>query len=152
LNGIDAARIVRKELRSTRILFLTMHADIPLVEDAFGAGASGFITKSSGLQEFLSAVQTVSRGETFISPELAEKLGSILTTVNPPDTAQERVLTTRQRETLQLLAEGKTMKETAAVMNISPRTAECHKYEIMRKLGGKTTADLIRYAVRIKLV
>jgi DNA-binding CsgD family transcriptional regulator len=72
--------------------------------------------------------------------------------VGPQDTTRDRTLTTRQRETLQLLAEGKTRKEAAAIMNISARTAECHKYEIMRKLGGKTTADLIRYAVRIKLV
>jgi DNA-binding NarL/FixJ family response regulator len=152
LNGIDAVRIIRKELRSTKILVLTMHADITLAEEAFGAGAHGFITKTSGTEELLKAIQAVSRGETYITPLLAEKLISILRTAGPQEDSRGQTLTMRQRQILQLLAEGKTMKEAAAILNISTRTAESHKYDIMRKLGGESTADLIRYAVRIKLV
>jgi DNA-binding NarL/FixJ family response regulator len=152
LNGIDAARLIRKELRFTKIMFLTMHADIDLVEEAFRAGATGFVTKTTGAVELLEAIQAVSRGETYVTPLLAGKLASALTTIGPPGSSRAETLTGRQRQTLQLMAEGKTMKEVAAIMNISTRTAECHKYEIMRKLGGATNADLIRYAIRIKLV
>jgi DNA-binding NarL/FixJ family response regulator len=151
-NGIDAARVLRKELRSSKILFLSMHADIPIVEEAFAAGARGFITKTTGVQELLNAIETVSKGETYVTPSLAGKLISVRIAAGPPDISRDVTLTGRQRQTLQLLAEGKTMKEAAAIMNISTRTAECHKYEVMRKVGGATTADLIRYAVRIKLV
>ena len=132
-------------------LFVSMHADPMLVEEAFAAGARGFVTKTTGSDELLRAIQVVSRGETYITPLLAGELISILTTVGPQN-ARQQSLTVRQRQTLQLLAEGKTMKEAAAIMNISTRTAECHKYEIMRKVGGETTADLIRYAIRLKLV
>lgn len=152
LNGIDAARILRKEVRSARLLFLTMHADLPLVEEAFRIGAMGFVLKASGADEFVKAIQSVAKGETYISPLLAGDVISALLTAGPQDSSGATGLTVRQREILQLLAEGKTMKEAAALMQISTRTAESHKYEIMRKLGVQTTAALIRYAVRIKLV
>src|SRR5215471_17106151 len=83
LNGIDAARIIRKELRFTKILFLTMHAEIPILEDAFRAGASGFITKTANSDELVRAVHTVAKGETYITPILAGDLISVLTTPNP---------------------------------------------------------------------
>jgi len=133
LNGIDAARILRKEASSARLLFLSMHADLPLVEEAFRAGASGYVLK-------------------LCTPLLAGDLISTLLTAGPQETSRETTLTLRQREVLQLLAEGKTMKEVAAVLGISTRTTESHKYEIMRQLGVRTSAELIRYAVRIKLV
>jgi DNA-binding NarL/FixJ family response regulator len=152
LNGIDAARIVRKELRSTRILFLTMHSDHFLVEQALRAGAQGFILKASGAQEFLKALRAVARGETYITPALAGDLISTLTTIGLRERQGDEPLTLRQRQLLQLVAEGKTMKEAAALMDISTRTAESHKYEIMRRLGLGTTANLIRHAVELKLV
>jgi DNA-binding NarL/FixJ family response regulator len=152
LNGIDAARILRKEVRSAKLLFLTMHADLPLVEEAFRVGASGFVLKVSGASEFIKAIQSVARGDTYITPLLAGDLISALLTAGPQESSTETTLTLRQRQVLQLLAEGKTMKEAAALMEISTRTAESHKYEIMRKLGVQTTAALIQYAVRIKLV
>src|SRR6516162_4384668 len=152
LNGIDAARIVRKEVRGTKILFLTMHADLPLVEEAFRAGASGFLLKVCDSVEFVKAIHSVARGTTYITPLLAGDLVSSLMKVGPRGMPGEMPLTLRQREVLQLLAEGKTMKEVATIMGISTRTAESHKYEIMRLLGVQTTAELIRYAVRIKLV
>jgi len=152
LNGIDAARILRKEAISAKLLFLTMHADLPLVEEAFRAGASGYILKLCAAEEFIKAIKCVAKGATYVTPLLAGDLISTLLTTGPQDVARESTLTLRQREVLQLLAEGKTMKEVAAQLGISTRTAESHKYEIMRQLGVSTTAGLIRYAVRIKLV
>jgi DNA-binding NarL/FixJ family response regulator len=152
LSGIDAARIVRKELRSTRILFLTMHSEHFLVEQAFRAGAHGFILKASGAHEFLNALRIVARGETYITPALSGDVISTLTTIGPQEQQGDDPLTLRQRQLLQLVAEGKTMKEAATLMHISTRTAESHKYEIMRRLGVETTAKLIRHAVELKLV
>jgi DNA-binding NarL/FixJ family response regulator len=151
LNGIDAARILRKDLPLTRLIFLTMHTDFPLIQEAFRAGASGFVLKMCDSSEFVLAIQSVAKGATYITPMLAGDLISSLITSGPQQ-SDETILTSRQREVLQLLAEGKTMKEAAALMGISTRTAETHKYEIMRQLGVQTTAALIRYAVRIKLV
>jgi DNA-binding NarL/FixJ family response regulator len=152
LNGIDAARILRKEANSSKLLFLSMHADLPLVEEAFRVGASGYVLKLCSAEEFLKAIQSVARGASYITPLLAGDLISTLMTMGRQETSRETTLTLRQREVLQLLAEGKTMKEAAALLGISTRTAESHKYEIMRQLGVRTTAELIRYAVRIKLV
>jgi DNA-binding NarL/FixJ family response regulator len=152
LNGIDAARILRKESSTAKLLFLTMHADLPLVEEAFRVGASGYVLKMCNADEFVRAVQCVARGGTYITPLLAGDLISTLMTAGRHENSHETTLTLRQREVLQLLSEGKTMKEVAAQLGISTRTAESHKYEIMRQLGLRTTADLIRYAVRIKLV
>jgi len=152
LNGIDAARILRKELTSAKLLFLSMHSDLPLVEEAFRAGASGFLLKLCSIDEFIKAIHSVARGSTYITPLLAGDLISTLLTTGAQPTTRETALTSRQREVLQLLAEGKTMKEVAALLGISTRTAESHKYEIMRQLGMQTTAELIRYAVRSKLV
>jgi DNA-binding NarL/FixJ family response regulator len=152
LNGIDAVRILHKEDSSFKVLFLSMHADFPLVEEAFRAGASGYVLKICGADEFIKAIRCVAKGAIYVTPLLAGDLISTLLTIGSQDLARETTLTVRQREVLQLLAEGKTMKEVAGILGISTRTAESHKYEIMRQLGVKTTADLIRYAVRIKLV
>ena len=152
LNGIDATRILQKEGCSAKILFLTMHADLPLVEDAIRAGASGFLLKICDQEEFVKAITTVAGGTIYITPLIAGDLVSSLMRVGPSGTSSETPLTVRQREVLQLLAEGKTMKETATLLGISTRTAESHKYEMMRVLGVETTAALIRYAVRSKLI
>ena len=153
LNGIDATRILQKEGCSAKILFLSMHADLLLVEEAFRAGASGFLLKVCDAEEFVKAIQAVAKGETYITPLLAGDLISSLMTVGHRRAASpEMPLTVRQREVLQLLAEGKTIKETAAVIGLSMRTVEVHKYDIMRLLGVQSTAALIRYAIRFKLV
>jgi DNA-binding NarL/FixJ family response regulator len=152
LNGIDATRILQNERCSAKILCLSMHADLPLVEEALRAGASGFVLKVCDAEEFVKGIQTVAKGMTYITPLLAGDLVSSLMSVGPRDTSRDKQLTGRQREMLQLLAEGKTMNEIATIMGMSKRTAEAHKYEVMRLLGVQTTASLIRYAVRIKLV
>jgi DNA-binding NarL/FixJ family response regulator len=152
LNGIDAARTLRKEVVFSKLLFLSMYADLPLVEEAFRVGASGYVLKICGADELIKAIHSVARGSTYITPLLAGDLISNLLTAGPQHGSGETALTLRQREVLQLLAEGKTMKQVATQLGISTRTTESHKYEIMRQLGVQTTAELIRYAVRIKLV
>ena len=152
LNGIDAARMLRQDIPSIKILFLTMHSDFLLIGDAFRAGASGFVLKSCDMSELVKAIHSIANGSTYITPLLAEDLISILMTTDPRKPSRETPLTSRQREVLQLLSEGKTMKEAADLLGISARTAESHKYEIMRQLGIKSTAALISYAVRVKLV
>ncbi len=152
LNGIDAARRLRKEQIPSKLLFLSMHADLSLVEEAFRSGASGYVLKVCGTDELIKAIRCVAGGGTYITPLLAGDLISSLLTVGSQQNGRETTLTLRQREVLQLLAEGKTMKKVATQLGISTRTTESHKYEIMRQLGIRTTAELIRYAVRMKLV
>jgi DNA-binding NarL/FixJ family response regulator len=152
LNGIDAVRILRREASPAKILFLSMHADFPLVAEAFRVGASGYVLKLCGADEFVKAVQTVARGGTYVTPLLAGDLISTILTAGSNEISREATLTSRQRHVLQLISEGKTMKEVGSLLNISTRTAESHKYEIMRLLGVQTTAALVRYAVQIKLV
>ncbi len=152
LNGIDAARRLRKEQIPSNLRFLSVHADRSLVEEAFRVGALGYVLKICTTEELVKAIRCVAGGGTYITPLLAGDLISSLLTVGSQQNGRETTLTLRQREVLQLLAEGKTMKEVATQLGISTRTTESHKYEIMRQLGIRTTAELIRYAVRIKLV
>jgi DNA-binding NarL/FixJ family response regulator len=151
LSGIDAARMLRQDIPSIKILFLTMHSDLPLVRDAFRIGASGFVLKICDLSELVKAIHAIANGSTYITPVLAEDLISILITTDPKAPSRDTPLTSRQSEVVQLLADGKTMKEAAALLGISARTAETHKYEVMRQLGLTSTAALIRYALRSKL-
>jgi DNA-binding NarL/FixJ family response regulator len=151
VDGIDAARILHREGNGSRILFMSMYADLPLVEEAFRAGASGYVLKSGGTDELVRAIQCIARGGTYVTPLLGDLISSLLAAV-PEQKSRESVLTTRQVEVLRLLAEGRTMKEIGERLNITARTTESHKYEIMRNLGLKTTAELIRYAIRINLV
>jgi DNA-binding NarL/FixJ family response regulator len=152
LNGIEATRLLRKDVPAAKCLFLSMHADLPLVEEAFRVGASGFVLKMCDLSEFVGAIKAVAKGATYITPLLAGDLISVVLTASAKEPAQDTPLTARQLEILQLVAEGKTMKEAASRMGISTRTAESHKYEIMRQLGAQNTAALVRYAIRIKLI
>jgi DNA-binding NarL/FixJ family response regulator len=150
-NGIDAARILRRQGNAAKILFLSMYADLPLVEEAFRTGASGYVLKTGGTDELVKAIQCISRGGTYVTPLLGDLISTLLT-AGPQQKSRAATLTSRQREVLQLLAQGRTMKEIGQLLHITTRTTESHKYEIMRNLGLKTTAELIRYALRINLV
>jgi DNA-binding NarL/FixJ family response regulator len=152
LNGIDACRILVREANPAKLLFLTMHAELPIVVEALQAGALGYILKLCGIDEFVKAVRSVAKGITYITPLVAGDLVSRLLMAKTTEDTHRKTLTLRQREVLQLLAEGKTMKAVASLLGISTRTAESHKYEMMRQIGVQTTAELIRYAVRINLV
>jgi DNA-binding NarL/FixJ family response regulator len=151
LSGIDAARVLLKEPNPPKILFLSMYADLPLVEEAFRAGASGYVLKVGGTEELVKAIQAVYRGGTYVSPLLGDLISTLLA-VGTQQKSRGAALTLRQREVLRFLAEGRTMKEIGQLLNITTRTIESHKYEIMRNLGMKSTAELIRYAMRINLV
>lgn len=149
MGGIQAMRVLQKERCRAKILVLTMHAELQMIEEAFRSGACGIVLKSSGPEEFVRAVQLVAEGATYITPLLAGDLIASLMKARDQSTAHEP-LTLRQREVLRLIAEGHTMKQVAAFLGISTRTAEGHKYETMRALGVPTVAELIHYAIRME--
>jgi DNA-binding NarL/FixJ family response regulator len=152
LNGIDAVRQLRAEGIRSKVIVLTMHADVDLAVDAFRAGASGYLLKLSAGDELMTAIQEVQSGRMYLTSLVAKDLTTVLmeAQTRPEDTGPP--LTPRQREVLQLIAEGRTAKEIAAVLHISARTAESHKYEMMQTLGLGTTAELIQHAIRLRLV
>jgi DNA-binding NarL/FixJ family response regulator len=152
LNGLEAVRQIKKQLPRTRIVILTMHAEAEMAVQAFRAGAAAYILKISSGEELVKAIGEVSQGRAYLSPLITRDLISIMIEARDDSTAKESRLTPRQREVLQLIAEGRTMKEVASILKISPRTAETHKYDMMEILGVETTAALIRYAMRLKLI
>jgi DNA-binding NarL/FixJ family response regulator len=151
LNGLDAIRQIRASYPGTKFVVLTMHEDASIAVSAFRAGARGYVLKVSPEEEFITAIEHVAKGQAYVSPLVAKDLIDVLIEAARPESEKRDRLTPRQREVLQLIAEGRTMKEVATILNISPRTAESHKYEIMQVLGVETTAALVQYAVRAKL-
>jgi DNA-binding NarL/FixJ family response regulator len=152
LNGVDAIRQIRSTRPAVKVIVLTMHRDTQLAVSAFRAGASGYVLKLSPAEELIAAIEQVAQGRSFVTSLLAKDLISVLIEAGRDAPTGEAALTSRQREVLQLIAEGRTMKEVASILHISPRTAESHKYEIMQVLGVDTTAALVQYAMRLKLV
>jgi DNA-binding NarL/FixJ family response regulator len=147
LNGIDAARKLKKVLPDTKLIFVTMHADQAYVNEAFKAGASGYLLKRSAGTELLQAVQSVMDGQCYVTPLVAKGLVESAITRKMPAALTDKPLTGRQREVLQLVAEGKTVKEIASVLTLSPKTVEFHKSQIMTLLDLHTTAELTKYAL-----
>ena len=147
LNGIDSVRQIKKVHDEIKVVFLTMHPDVTYAVSAFEAGASGYVLKHSAPTELVTAIRSALRGKTFVTPLLA---GEFMQRTKERATRRDEStrLTERQREILQLLAEGKSAKEIATVLNISSRTVEFHKYRIMKDLGIKSAAELVHYAVR----
>lgn len=152
LNGIEALRQLRKSNRDVKVIFLTMHSDVSYFVSAFEAGALGYVLKHSAPTELNIAIRCALRGKKYVTPLLSGEFieGRKKGCQERQDEAS--YLTRRQREVLQLLAEGKSVKEVASLLNISSRTVEYHKYQMMKDLGVKTVADLIRYAVRHTIV
>jgi DNA-binding NarL/FixJ family response regulator len=147
LNGIDSVRQIKKVQGQIKIVFLTMHPDVTYAVSAFEAGASGYVLKHSAPTELVTAIRSALNGKTFLTPLLAgEFMRRTKERVNQRDESTR--LTERQREIVQLLAEGKSAKEIATVLNISSRTVEFHKYRIMKDLGLQSAAELVHYAVR----
>ena len=147
LNGFDAVRDIRDSGNEAKIIFLTMHDDATLLSEAFRCGASGYILKQAAGEELVNAIREVAQGNNYVSP-LVTNLPAEPLMVH----AQKTSITPRQREVLKLISRGFTMKEIASQLNISTRTAETHKYEMMQTLGVETTADLIRYSLRLGLI
>lgn len=147
LNGIDAARKLKKMLPRTKLIFVTMHADSAYVNEAFKAGASGYLLKRSAGSELLQAIESAMGGQCYVTPLVAKGLVKAVITGGKPAVSEDEPLTARQREVLQLVAEGMTVKEIATTLNISPKTVEFHKSQIMTQLDLHTTAELTKYAL-----
>jgi DNA-binding NarL/FixJ family response regulator len=155
LNGIEAARRIRKNNKGVRIIFLTMHPDVTFATEALAAGASGYVLKNSAGDELVPAIREVLKGRIYATKSIAQAVkhaASQASTRSQSWRSPLDMLTSRQREVLQLLAEGFLIKEIAFRLQISPRTVEFHKYRIMDTLGLRTAAELARYAVRHGIV
>ena len=153
LNGLDAVQLLTEMGLRTKFIVLTMHADISLAVRVFRAGASGFVLKSASSDELKEAIKSVLGGGCYLSPQFPNDLVSVLAeAARRPQVGQAPQLTPRQREVLQLVAEGKTMKEVASQLSISTRTAESYKYHLMNVLGIRTTAELVQHAIKIGLI
>jgi DNA-binding NarL/FixJ family response regulator len=152
LNGIEALVQLRQEGDRVPVVFLTMHRDVAYARRALDAGASGFVLKHSAPAELVTAIQAALDGKTYLTPQLA---GEVLESMKErPERGADRVasLTPRQRQVLQLLAEGRSAKEIAARLAISARTVEFHKYQVMETLGIHTNAELTHFAIKHGLV
>jgi DNA-binding NarL/FixJ family response regulator len=150
LNGLEAARQIKHNLRNVKLIFVTMNEDTDLAAEAFRAGASAYILKQSATPELLTAIREVMEGHSYVTPLITEGLvGSLM---RHDEGAPSQELTARQREVLQLLAEGRSMKEVADLLNLTPRTVAFHKYRIMEQLKVKSTAELVQYAVKHHIV
>ncbi|OHB57887.1 MAG: DNA-binding response regulator [Planctomycetes bacterium GWF2_42_9] len=150
LNGIDAIRQIRKQGLNPKVIFLTMHNDALYAKEALEIGASAFVLKHSAASELITAVEETLSGNRHISPVISQEL-SRLDEGNGGNGVFEG-LSLRQREVLQLLAEGKSAKEVASILKISPRTVEFHKYSTMQQLGIKTNAEIIHFAIKHGIV
>jgi len=151
MSGLETVRSLQKDLYTPKVIFVTMHQDSELARACFNAGASAFVSKEFSYEELLVAIEAVMAGQLYLSPNVASGLVDALRGPAPVD-EETNQLTARQREILQLFAEGKSTKEIATVTNLSTRTVEWHKYRMMRLLHAKRSAELIQHAVKMKLV
>ena len=148
LNGIEAVRQIKKTDDRIKVVFLTMHPDVAYATRAFEAGASGYVLKRSASRELITAINDVMKERTYVTPVIAGELLQSYKKTQPGQDVFNKKLTHRQEEILQLLAEGYPIKEIANILHISPRTVETHKYNMMQELKLKTTADLVKYAIK----
>lgn len=148
LNGIDAARQIRETDDHAKIVFLTMHSQVSYAASAFEAGASGFVLKHSAPQELITAIRETMQGRTYVTPMIAGDLIAFYQQRSGQHAELKAALSPRQREVLQLLVQGKSIKEISTALNISARTVEFHKYRMMEQLKTRTNAELIQYALR----
>jgi DNA-binding NarL/FixJ family response regulator len=150
LNGLDASEQLKQLLPRTKIIVLTMNEDAEIAHETLRTWASGYLLKKSAGSELLKAVREVLNGAKYVTPALEDELAELISTDSRPEAA--RALTPRQREVLQLLAEGHTMKEAAAILNVATRTVAFHKYRIMHEFGLENNSDLLRLAIKQRLV
>jgi DNA-binding NarL/FixJ family response regulator len=150
LNGIDAGRELKKLLPRTRILVVTVNEDSVVAREALRSWASGYLLKKSAAAELTYAIREILSGRSYVAPSIAQKLTEDF--IRDPVTHAKGLLTPRQRQVLQLLAEGRTMKEAADVLNLTTRTVAFHKYRIMEDLGMHSNSELYKLAIRERLV
>jgi DNA-binding NarL/FixJ family response regulator len=155
LNGLDATRQIRRDVPETEVLILTMHSSERLAHQALMAGARGFMLKSDAKRLLISAIEALTQHQAFLTPSVSVM---VLERYLNPDlsagasTDQVQSLTPREREVVQLIAEGRTTKEVAAILGVSEKTIEAHRSNILRKLQLHSVADLVRYAIRNHLI
>ena len=152
LNGLEALDRLRKSDCRAKVVFLTMHKDVTYAARALQAGASGFVLKHSAGSELLTAIREALLDKTYVTPEIAQRLNNASQTSKMSKRPVFTELTPRQREVLQLFAEGRSAKQVAGILHISTRTAENHKARIMTTLGLSSTAELTQYAMRHGMV
>jgi len=151
LNGLDAARQLKRLMPAVKVIFLTVSEDPDLAAEALRAGGSAFLLKNSAASELLQAIQDVMQGRSYITPLATRDIVDNL--LRQPESGKgTRELSLRQREVLQLLAEGRTMKEIASILKITPRTVAFHKYSMMAELGIKSSAELVQFAIKKRIV
>jgi DNA-binding NarL/FixJ family response regulator len=151
MNGLEAGKRIKKLLRAVRIVYLTMNTDVGIAAEAFRGGASGYLLKSSAAAELVTAVRDVLKGKQYVSPLVANDVEAFFLEARISHMGQEK-LTNRQREVLQLLAEGRSMKEVAYILKLTPRTVAFHKYKIMERLHVRTNSELVQYAIREHII
>ena len=151
MNGLEAGRKLQEMMPKTKLIYLTMNEDPQIALEAMRSGASGYLLKKSAASELFQAIQAALRGKRYTTPPIARKLRDSFVR-NPRCEKRVKTITSRQREVVQLLAEGKSMKEAADILNVAARTVAFHKYRIMEELGLKTNADLIHFAIKNRIV
>jgi DNA-binding NarL/FixJ family response regulator len=152
VNGLDAGQRIKHMVPSVKIIFLTMNGGTDLAAEAFRRGASGFLLKTCATDELLVAVRNVLKGRSYLSSAMTKDAVDFLLRQGRPLVEDAERLTDRQREVLELLAEGKSMKEVATTLKVTARTVAFHKYRIMEVLGVKSSAALVQYAMRNHLI
>lgn len=152
MNGLEATARVVKEFPNVRVIILSMHANEEYVLQALRTGAAGYVLKDSGVSELELALRAIAKGETYLSPAVSKHVVADYVRRVGSESSSLEQLTPRQREILQLLAEGRTMKEIAKLLYISVKTVETHRAQLMERLGIHDVAGLVRYAIRVGLV
>ncbi len=151
MNGMVAAKKLKQTMPEVKLIFLTVNEDADIASEAMRIGASGYLLKSSAASELFQAIETALEGRSYVTPMIMQEMVASL--ANDRQTVEASAkLTMRQQEVLQLLAEGRSMKEAAKLLGVSPRTIAFHKYRIMNELSLKTSADLVRYAIKHSFV
>jgi len=150
LSGMEAGVELKRLLPRTKLIALTMNEDPDVAREALRRWASGYLLKKSAGSELVKAIHEALHGRTYVTPAVAQQLEDEF--VRDPRQDRKKHLTTRQREVLQLLAEGRTMRETADELHVTPRTIAFHKYRIMEDFGLKTNSDLVKFAIKQRLI
>ncbi len=149
LNGIEATRLILQHRPNTRVIILSMHSDRHIVKETLEAGASAYVLKSNLFDEMLRALETVAEGGRYLSPRITDVVvDDYVSKSTENESAKTPKLTSRERQIVQLVAEGNTIKEIARILHISPKTADSNRRQIMNKLGFSSVAELTKYAIR----
>ena len=151
LNGLDAGQRLKRLVPSTKLVFLTMNLDPHVAAEAFRRGASAYVVKNSAAEELLVAIRQAIKGQSYLSPLITEDTVKVLLQNSEPFEGEQRT-TMKQREVLQLIAEGMSMKEIASALKVKPGTVAFHKYRLMKSLGLRTNTELLRYAIKHHMV